>query len=1223
VKEYTNKPDTQSSFAPPAVQLQTRPFAPPQIQQSPLPQVTDSSQVEQGLESKKQQFLPANYYALNPSFSGNGDHNSTKSVMQRKWEGIVQRVKEGRIAEHDPSHTYTPMNGSPESVMQRKGLEIAQRLRETRAKQRQTEIQAKLAIGAVGDKYEQEADRVASQVVQTINSPLNPSQNVQRHEEDEELQMKPAIASLQRDTFLEEEEELQMKPLSIQREPEEEELQMKPDISSIQRHAGHEEEELQTKSLVQRQNTYDGGEASADLESSIQSARSSGQALDPDLQAKMGKAMGADFSGVRVHTDSQSDQLNKSIQAKAFTTGQDLFFRQGAYDPGSRGGQELIAHELTHVVQQNGGAVQRHQDEEELQMKPVLQRQESSATCTAGCQCVSCMPTNATVQRKINISDLNGSQNLLSRKLSDMVQQEGAPIQRFSDAAAHGNSCPCPDCGSTGMHVQRQSDTAHGAGCSCPTCSHEKIQTKPMVQRHLAEDVSTHITPTIRQSANRSTIQRHSSWEHQLLGDAQPTDLAKIGVWQELIEQTKLEGFLGFRKRKKEKAEIDIEGVGKINKGNVMHVIAQELQRLDQWQKNPPQKASSGEIDPTYQTVLVAIPGGGKDGESPLVITYGEMNTLADYYGSVDVMKTADPKVRWEVIQSVRKETFLKLSEIYSQLKSSLTDQEKTGKDVTDSEKMMSENETENTFLNRNKFADAFEADLISGKKGQITLLKLGGAGATGTNEYSATLARNACHFAPESWHAWASYHEKALTNAEVAWNLKKLANKYSEELGSKDPLDRDVEDNTENLKKDLITANQVAEEEANEAILNNGFGDHYLQDSYAAGHMINKTKIMQWFVQWLDTQKYSMDFSTDENWRKVQAIAYKQPEIASAMQYDKTQVQGYDEGQKTNRAQNPQAVEDMDGSWQERFNALGLQVPKSLQTPGTPSRILMEWWQTLTGNGGGRELTGEDLSKCKLDFEPLKLALRDLISDGIVYLTNLSAAETGEKILSGKRAFNTSQNFEGFKLTKFALRKEYVPRNMEKFIQARDSHKNEVSNYDDSQYQSMAAAVTYQDYMMFMNNAYVQKSTNALHDVFCLKGLEVSSGEGEKLFKVYGDDSMFNSGSAAGVKHSGETAKMSLNSIRSMIQTGKEGANTTQAILNRLPNQVKPPGGNFPAISIQAWHDPSQVGNLKKYCEDNIFPNMGVIDKFVGATGDLTNFISKDKAAVHGSDAF
>jgi hypothetical protein len=62
--------------------------------------------------------------------------------------------------------------------------------------------------------------------------------------------------------------------------------------------------------------------------------------------------------------------LNQSIQAKAFTTGQDVFFRQGAYDPGSRGGQELIAHELTHVVQQNGGAVRGEVERKSESEKP-------------------------------------------------------------------------------------------------------------------------------------------------------------------------------------------------------------------------------------------------------------------------------------------------------------------------------------------------------------------------------------------------------------------------------------------------------------------------------------------------------------------------------------------------------------------------------------------------------------------------------------------------------------------------------------------------------------------------------------------------------------------------------------------------------------------------------------------------------------------------------------
>ena len=60
---------------------------------------------------------------------------------------------------------------------------------------------------------------------------------------------------------------------------------------------------------------------------------------------------------MRIPTDAQSDQLNRSVQAKAFTAGQDIFFREGAYEPGSRPGQELIAHELTHVIQQNSSTL--------------------------------------------------------------------------------------------------------------------------------------------------------------------------------------------------------------------------------------------------------------------------------------------------------------------------------------------------------------------------------------------------------------------------------------------------------------------------------------------------------------------------------------------------------------------------------------------------------------------------------------------------------------------------------------------------------------------------------------------------------------------------------------------------------------------------------------------------------------------------------------------------
>lgn len=114
------------------------------------------------------------------------------------------------------------------------------------------------------------------------------------------------------------------------------------------------------QALVQRQAPIglEGGEVSGDLQTQIDSARGGGQPLDKGVGSQIGGALGADFSGVRVHTDSKADKLNRSLSAKAFTLGSDVFFSEGAYEPGTQGGKQLLAHELTHVVQQGGAAGQ-------------------------------------------------------------------------------------------------------------------------------------------------------------------------------------------------------------------------------------------------------------------------------------------------------------------------------------------------------------------------------------------------------------------------------------------------------------------------------------------------------------------------------------------------------------------------------------------------------------------------------------------------------------------------------------------------------------------------------------------------------------------------------------------------------------------------------------------------------------------------------------------------
>lgn len=98
------------------------------------------------------------------------------------------------------------------------------------------------------------------------------------------------------------------------------------------------------------------GEVDEETAVAINQKRGRGHNLESGIADKAGQTMGQDFSDVTVHTDAQADHLSRQLGAKAFTTGNDIFFRENAYDPGSDAGQHLIAHELTHVAQQGAAA---------------------------------------------------------------------------------------------------------------------------------------------------------------------------------------------------------------------------------------------------------------------------------------------------------------------------------------------------------------------------------------------------------------------------------------------------------------------------------------------------------------------------------------------------------------------------------------------------------------------------------------------------------------------------------------------------------------------------------------------------------------------------------------------------------------------------------------------------------------------------------------------------
>jgi hypothetical protein len=94
-----------------------------------------------------------------------------------------------------------------------------------------------------------------------------------------------------------------------------------------------------------------------DLAARIQAQRGKGAPLSLDVQRQLEQGLGASLSRVRVNTDSTADALARSVQAVAFTTGSNIFFRHGAYNPDTPEGIHLLAHEATHTVQQSSGPV--------------------------------------------------------------------------------------------------------------------------------------------------------------------------------------------------------------------------------------------------------------------------------------------------------------------------------------------------------------------------------------------------------------------------------------------------------------------------------------------------------------------------------------------------------------------------------------------------------------------------------------------------------------------------------------------------------------------------------------------------------------------------------------------------------------------------------------------------------------------------------------------------
>ncbi|MBN1985807.1 MAG: DUF4157 domain-containing protein [Prolixibacteraceae bacterium] len=319
-------------------------------------------------------------------------------------------------------------------------------------------VQAKLSVGHPGDKYEVEADAVADRVVNESNTGneqffgatenSHPSYSnwsvqekplaeaitpvVQKQEEEEEEIQTKLTGALQKQE--EEEELLQPQPAE---EEEEEMAQMQPE---------EEEEELQAKTgqgfegpenekyiAGQVEEEEEPVQASAEgqtavnpaTEQGIKSTTGTGNKMDKKTRAEMERGFGADFSRVNIHTGAKAVQMNKQLGAQAFTHGTDIYFNEGKYQPQSNEGKHLLAHELTHTIQQKGMIPSR------LQMT-IGDGHDLSAARFSGDHGLEAVFDD---ERVLRVGDSGASVSLMQQALVDA----GFPLPRFGVDGIFGN----------------------------------------------------------------------------------------------------------------------------------------------------------------------------------------------------------------------------------------------------------------------------------------------------------------------------------------------------------------------------------------------------------------------------------------------------------------------------------------------------------------------------------------------------------------------------------------------------------------------------------------------------------------------------------------------------------------------------------------------------------------------------------------------------------------
>jgi hypothetical protein len=454
------------------------------------------------------------------------------------------------------------------------------------------------------------------------------------------------------------------------------------------------------------------GPLDGELAAAIDAERGGGAPLPDPVRTDMEQQLGADLGVVRVHTGPAADTLNQALTADAFTVGTDVFFSNGRFDPTGSAGRELLAHELTHVVQQSAGP------------------------------------------------------------------------------------------GTADSRVSHPDDAA-------------EVQAEA-VARQVGQGAAATPAGPLRPVAAGAAVHRHNSYEHQLLGDTRPADVAHAKV-----------------------LDPDVNDAWR-------HLVEDEYARVTFF-------TAGAERDPRNdfpQTRWIQL------GASRLWASSGELSAFGDYLPNPDAIDSLPATTLIPILQRMRQE-----------IARAIHDKLTGGTEGMTSEDAAAAVRERNR---QTRFAGAVgndNAHLLPESAQSIQDLD-SASSSLGPNRQKGLLARNACHFAPFSWERWALYHNEARALAAEAHRTGHTESPLS--------MRRNPDGMSDAERK---------------AWVNNGYSNHFLQDSFAAGHLINKTLVMQWFVAYNSKLGFAdrPHFGVPDEANGMTPA--KQPDLADRRAYDHTRL--------------------------------------------------------------------------------------------------------------------------------------------------------------------------------------------------------------------------------------------------------------------------------------------------------------------------------------------